>query len=172
MNLARSCGEADVSSLLKSTSGQDLTAHTDVTGEVLGVPELPCGPCPPASTVTCQKAALVSFQSWTYQSPEIVGILLGCSQGNKRTICHSLVVGKAYEDVFGNETLATVCKNEELVQCGVVFCAGDNLDENRELTSRYLSDLRSQGFHDPLCVLVPRSGKCILFAMYICCFYL
>lgn len=156
MNLAQSCGETDVTALLGTTK-QDLSGHEDITNTILEVPQIPLGPNPPSSTVVCQKAALVSFQSWTFRSPEIVGVLLGSVQG-KRTVGQSLVVGETYEEVIGSQKVPVVCEREQLFPCGVVFCAGDDVCKNRERAIHYLSDIKSRGFEDPLCVMV--TGFC------------
>lgn len=166
LKLASACGDSDITALAEQS--QDLSGHEDITAQIFQSSSPPQGPALPPSTVVCQKAALVSFQSWTFRSPGIVGIMLGSLQSHsKRTACYSIVVGNAYQEVLSNENVPVACEHEGLSPCGLVFCATDDDAKDRATALEFLLDLQNRGSEKPLCVIAPWfSANCNILSVY------
>lgn len=81
----------------------------------------------PASSIAFQKAALITFQTWSLRTPKICGVLLGGSIKN-RSVCHSVVVSESMKDLLADEKLDWVCKSEQLQILGIIL-PGSNEDQ-------------------------------------------
>lgn len=107
---------------------QQLAQGTDITHKLLAIPEPSVEP-KPASSIAFQKAALITFQTWSSRTPKISGILLGGRIKNE-SVCHSVIVSESMKDLLADEKVDFVCKSEQLQIMGIIIpgCCEDQQD--------------------------------------------
>jgi len=130
-HLVKNAGGEDITKILSSgppSCSPQLVAGTDVTHLVMK-PEEESESTKAPSAVAFQKAALVTFQTWSSRSPGICGLLMGGQVKNK-PVCHSVIVSKSLPDLLADQKIDHLCTSEQLVVRGIIIagCFQDQQD--------------------------------------------
>ena len=137
------------------TVGPGLVGGEDITHQILK-PVKPLGPQGRKSDNYFQKAALVSFQTWSIRTPGLVGVLFGLQTKNKMVI-QSIVVDKSMSTLLSDGRLGFLCEQKGFAVMGVILAGLPTEPEDRQRMNQNLADAKVKFPQASVCVLAPRT---------------
>lgn len=115
-----SAANSDISHMLpKPAADNELATLPNIVGQFLNLP-VEKKPTLPKSNIGVQKAALMTFQTWSARNHPFFGILFGTCAKKKSTGIR-LIVGKTLDAVWSNENVKGLQVSEEIHPLAIVM---------------------------------------------------
>ena len=162
INIAEKIGISDVACLKPDGDVPPLVALPNVLSTIVN-PEPVQGVCLASASISVQRAAVLTFQTWRLRSSvsDLVGVLFGKDTTKARQkVCH-VIVANTFEEILESSKVQMMCDNESVKPVGIVLSG--LADEARPVAEAQCKAMFGLFSHSPLCIFVSRSQCCALY---------
>ena len=153
-NIADKSGLTDIGQFLSEDPSGSLADLPNVLSQVIRTePEAVCAMRSASTSV--QRAAVITFQTWTIRKPDLVGVLYGAATKTKAWKACRIVVGRSFDEIMSSSKTSEMCKCDQVQPLGIAI-AGRETALETIISARKAGEACADGnLLTPLCVFAP-----------------